>query len=1181
MANNNNFNLILAGTFSTEQIKSELAGLSGKLDLVVNLKFNNSAINAQLQRLIGDSSDSKISSKIYKSDNKLSPAKGLSGTLYESTRIAEEYATGVNKVTTTLNEQGKATSKVVEITKDLNNTTRQYYKISASGEREQLLKVIEVENTGYKEQLKLKEKNNELAYKIENSIKAYRSQTKLTAKETATFNNRLSETYNIQDEISRNKALKELNTDIRTASESVGILGQSFTKAATKYVTWLGIATIVAQITRAFSDMINEVHILDDALVELSKVTDLTDKGLENVKNQAFTLGEQLGRTGDQVLTAITEFARAGYELQDSIDLAEVAITLTNVAENITDTGEAANYLISILKGANLEISQAGLLLDQLNEVSNNFAVDLGTLADMVQRITGTMSNFGVSVEETMALVTGAYEVLQDERVARGVSTIAARIAGLNENLEVEEGLSNQVTEALEKYANIDVFDLNGQLRNTYDILEELAGKWDHLSTNAQSVLLNIVAGKNRMDVLSAILTNWEGVSASLEATTEAEGSAAAEQAAYLESITGKTQQLANAWQELADTTINSDFIKWLVDAAKWVVNLANSWGGLINTLATFVGIISAFKFSQFIIGLKNGTIAIEGLSNAMSTATTTMSGLKASITAIGGVVGIIGGVGSIIMGIISAVKQAREAEELARQERIKGIEEDITATQELQDKYLDLKTSIEDSEELNKELASSYEQLAKMAKAYGVALEDVNGAQKDYTELTQDVLGEQYKQWLAENRDYYEDALAFFNELDRTTVRIGARDPTIAKNIVSVLQNAGFSGLKVDKSPYVGISFGGTIEEQLKTMTQLRDYLEGLDTSTMSGQYQKVYASFFDNLVSQISELNKEIQEQQDIITKFEETQFQLEFLQSGQAQLNKITEQYKEWAKGTQQEMAQEATSLLEQMDNTIKSLIEQYPQYEDAIKEMFSEMREDVESAMDFDVVLTALEEKKQALEAQKELDQEELKTQEKLLEVEKAREELARAQMQRVRVFRAGQGFVYETDASALQSAQESLQDTLSAAGLTDVDQAISNIDTIIDAYNNGLLAESETGQNVIREYFLNAENYANFFASSFAEKMKILAGLGAVPSTDEDAERESLSGYLGTYYPSVSNLPSSNLSMLSKLNGRIATNAISNSSNIVFNGSLNFPNVQSSEDAEGFINSILNIRNYKI
>ena len=125
-------------------------------------------------------------------------------------------------------------------------------------------------------------------------------------------------------------------------------------------------------------------------------------------------------------------------ELAESEELAKYALIMTNVAEGITDTGEAANYLVSILKGANLDVSYAIKLLDEMNEISNTSAISFDALASMTQRIAGSMYTLGVNVEETQALITGAYEVLQDERVAKGISVIGLRIQGLNEDLEAK-----------------------------------------------------------------------------------------------------------------------------------------------------------------------------------------------------------------------------------------------------------------------------------------------------------------------------------------------------------------------------------------------------------------------------------------------------------------------------------------------------------------------------------------------------------------------------------------------------------------------------------------------------------------------------------------------------------------------------------------------------------------------
>ena len=81
-------------------------------------------------------------------------------------------------------------------------------------------------------------------------------------------------------------------------------------------------------------------------------------------------MGKQVGKTGTDVINAVTNFKRAGFDLKESMSFAKDALVLTNVAEGITDTGEAATALISIMKGygdTSLEFSQK--ILDATNEV--------------------------------------------------------------------------------------------------------------------------------------------------------------------------------------------------------------------------------------------------------------------------------------------------------------------------------------------------------------------------------------------------------------------------------------------------------------------------------------------------------------------------------------------------------------------------------------------------------------------------------------------------------------------------------------------------------------------------------------------------------------------------------------------------------------------------------------------
>lgn len=1113
MAKTSSFSISLQGKIKLNDIKTQLKNLKDKCSLQIKGKLNLGDIKTQISNLkdkyylrirvaLDKTSLRAVESKLKKLNTNIlaatadtakqsKSASTTSGTAVSKT--VDELLPGykVDKISYEKDAENNALKQRLNLINGLDNQATLYYKKSESGEMK-LDKITKTVNVGEKQRLQLMQQNELLSQKISGNIAAYGSQAKISQKEVADFNAKLADINKLDDEIAKNKGLKQLNTDVKTASESVGILGQSFTKAMTKYVTWLGIATIVARIMRALKSMIGVVIQLDTALVELKKVTDLSAQSLEKVKKEAFEIANTLGTTGTNFISAMTEFARAGYELADSKNLAKVAVTLTNVAENITDAGDAANYIISILKGANLEVSEASRLLDELNEVSNRFAVDLGSLADMVQRIAGTMTTFGNSIEQTMALVTGAYEVLQDERVARGISTISARIAGLNEDMEKEEGLANDVSEALMKYARIDVFDNMGQLRDTYDILEELAGKWDKLSKNAQSVLLNTVAGKTRMDVLSAILTNWESVSKSLEATSEAEGSAAREQAAFLDSIEGRVSKLSNAWQQLADTTINTDIVKNIVDLGTAILNAANRMGGLLNVAMLIGGAFGTWKLVTLIRGIKQGTIAINGLTTATKAAATQISILKAAMIGVSAIMFAI----SAVSTIISEISAANERAEQARQERIEAIAEDVTSLKTLRSTYYELLEQTESAEELNEKLADSYEKLTNMAKKYGVSLTDVNGNLKDYITLLNDVNVEAKKRELQTTAIDYSSAKKYLS----SSAGLGSIDPLSDSYTFDYVRNVNKIAAGTLKS--------AKPEELANYYRKALDELGSKGIENLSKEEKQHYTK----IDKELGELENRIKDAVDTVSKYEQTQFEVAFAEADQAAMDSLTKSFADWSAQTNEQMTLSSDAMLSLIDTFVEEMKNKYPDFAEAIEAMVGDMRKKVISAQQTDILLDALDKKTAALERQKKLDEEEYKLQQKLLKVEKARAALADAQNKKLRVFKEGVGFVYDSDVEAIQKAQEDLESALHDAELTDVDVALANIEKITDAYNNGLAKDAETGTDVIRAYFRDATNYAEFFAATFSEKMRILADLGAEPTPPK--ERESTEGYLG-------------------------------------------------------------------
>lgn len=190
----------------------------------------------------------------------------------------------------------------------------------------------------------------------------------------------------------------------------------------------------------------------------------------------------------------------------------------------------------------------------------------------------------------------------------------------------------------MSRIAGVDILDKQtGQLRNTYDVLRDLAKIYPQLTKNQQQFLGESLAGKRQVAVLQALLSNWDSVEKAVENATNATGSASQEQQAYLDSIEGKINQLQSAWSELANSTVSSDLIKGIVDLGTALTKLMSEIGGVNVALGLFATVVGAKGGAIPIIGrLAGATVQagqmLTGYTLKAETATAVTAGLRGAM---------------------------------------------------------------------------------------------------------------------------------------------------------------------------------------------------------------------------------------------------------------------------------------------------------------------------------------------------------------------------------------------------------------------------------------------------------------------------------------------------------------------------------------------------------------------
>lgn len=893
----------------------------------------------------------------------------------------------------TYGASGDITSEQIKYINSATKATTEYYTAN-----EGLVKVVE--DFSQKTAVQADKAYDRLRGRIDALAKS----NVVGAKNIKQFNEQLSAANDLDDPEKRLAAMQKLNQEISdTKKQSMG-LGKQITTAMGKFLIWSAVTVSYFALVRKLKDVVVQVKAIDDALVELKKVSDLTGDEIEKFTDRAFNLGKTVARTGIDTIKAVTEIKRAGYELSESEYLAKYALMMTNVAEGITDAGEAAKIFVSILKGTNQDVSYASTLLDEMNQISNSAAINFDNLASMTQRIAATLNTLGTDVEHTMGLITGAYEVLQDERVAKGISVIGLRMQGLNEDLEEEAGLQSKVNEALEKYASISVFDSRtGQLRDYYSVLADLASVWDNISKNAQVYLTTTLAGKNRADVLNALMANWKGVENAIQQATDSLGSADKEQENYVNSISGKLAQLSSAWQDLARNSWDSDWSKGLVDMATAILTVTRYGGGLLPVIVALTAAFAAMKLAQSKARIETiAAIATDEAHTAvLEKKALAYKGLTAAMALVS--VAIIA-----IISIVGALNKAEAERQALLEESNAKIQENIDKLKTQYSKYSELKGEVDSLKEeqarlmaVEEKTAEQKKQLTQITKQLAAAQKELNqyvgegaNATEDYSLSLLRQMGAAAKEYISKtaNIEAYQGAKAsagYGTKRSRYAGVFGLAGISVSQDIINYAKSLGVTLSDTVEGMWQTITyrFQGTEKDYIEALRKIRDYAYKTDETT---------AKKIDEI---ISKRESELAVNNEIIATYEKYQQMVELYGDINVKaIDNLTKSYQKWANSTIEQKIAMVSSNGELTKNiaAVEALKAKYPEAASEIDNLTSSIINSVNAFKEQDRYLDEVSKRMSAIESEKSKWEESVKARKSEEEYAKLQEDVVKAE-----------------------------------------------------------------------------------------------------------------------------------------------------------------------------------------
>lgn len=374
----------------------------------------------------------------------------------------------------------------------------------------------------------------------------------------------------------------------------------------------------VAMVKQGLREVYNNVVDINDAMVELKKVTTESTEAYSQFSDRAAKTSRDLGASISDYVSATADWARLGYGLPDAEELARVSTLFANVGDGIENIADASSYMISILKGFDLAADDAQKVADLINEVANNEPASASDISEILTRSGAALHEAGNDLSQAISLGVAMNSVTQNaESTGQTLKTVSMYLRAAKTDLEnmgeSSDGCANSVSELrseLKQLTGVDIMkDAAGtQFKSTYDILKEISEVWGSLSDVTRANVTEMLGGKRNANAVAAVLSQFEIAEKSMKDAANSAGSAAKENEVYLSSITGKLAQLDSAFQQLSQDLLDSSLIKFFVDFATASVDIADgavkAAGALPTLTAAISGVLSLLQMSG---KLKNG----------------------------------------------------------------------------------------------------------------------------------------------------------------------------------------------------------------------------------------------------------------------------------------------------------------------------------------------------------------------------------------------------------------------------------------------------------------------------------------------------------------------------------------------------------------------------------------------
>lgn len=375
--------------------------------------------------------------------------------------------------------------------------------------------------------------------------------------------------------------LKQAQKETKTLWErfTSGIIGANLVRMA------------VNRVTQAIKEAIATVKELDTIKTNIQMVSGTSDSDVNAMMSSYNAMAKNLSSTTKDVAEAANEFLRMGESIQNTNELIRSSQILSKVG--MIDSADAASYLISSLKGYQVEAENSIDIVSKLTSVDLEAAVSAGGLAEAISRCSNIANNSGTSMDRLIGYTAAVGEVTQESMsvIGNAFKSIYSRMNNIKigKFIDDETGESLSDTEAVLNKLGIQLRDTQNSYRDFDEVLDDIGGRWSSLTQVEQNALSVAMAGTMQRERFTVLMNNYSKALEYSEVATNSAGNALERYSVYQDSIEAKTNELTAAMESLSTNTISEGLYSGIIEATTGIVEFLDKTNLLKASLAGLV----------------------------------------------------------------------------------------------------------------------------------------------------------------------------------------------------------------------------------------------------------------------------------------------------------------------------------------------------------------------------------------------------------------------------------------------------------------------------------------------------------------------------------------------------------------------------------------------------------------